>query len=243
MKPPETTSPEEIPQIDLAGYSEGGLELMEIGLKGRAAELVTVADDCAIIDEKSLTDAIDITAQIKAAFDQIESERDQYTRPMLLLKRMADGKFKAITDPLQAAEARLKGMILTFQRAEQKKRDDAEAAQAKADREAKEKYEMEKAEYEAEKVAAKAGIVPPPAAPPEPPPPPPPPPPTNPSSYGNYGSKATRKSKWVHEVADLTDVPLKYLTVDDKAVKAAIKEGVREIPGIKIFDEGTVAFT
>ena len=38
-------------------------------------------------------------------------------------------------------------------------------------------------------------------------------------------------------------VPLRYLTVDDVAVKQAIKEGLRQIPGLKIFDEGQSAIS
>ena len=231
MKTPETI-PEEIPQIDLVGYSEQGLAEYEIGLAGRAKELVLVADEFAITDEKTLTEAIDVTAQIKAAYDQIESERDQYTRPMLLLKRMADGKFKAITDPLQAAEKKLKSAILAFQRAEQKKIDDAARAQAETERKAQAEHDARTREAE-----EKGTILPPPI------PAPAPPPPSVAPAYGNYGSKATTKSKWVHEVEDLSAVPLKYLQVDDKAVKQAIRDGVRKIPGIKIIDEGTVAFT
>ena len=123
-------------------------------------------------------------------------------------------------------------MILTFQRAEQKKIDDAAAAQAKA-------QDKAEAEYEASLELAEEANEPAP----EPPPPPPPPPPSVAPAYGNYGAKATRKSKWVHEVADKTEVPLKFLMVDDKAVKAAIRDGVRDIPGIRIFDEGSMAFT
>ena len=42
------------------------------------------------------------------------------------------------------------------------------------------------------------------------------------------------KESWVHEVVDELQVPMVYLSVDDKKIKAAIKAGIRDIPGIKI---------
>lgn len=231
----------EIPEAEVGPPPD--VPQVEIALAGRAAELVMAANDLLVTDEASQKNAIDLTAQIKAAFDLIETDRDDLVRPLFTLTRGYNGQFKAVTDPLQAAEKKLKTLILAFQRAEQKKIDDAAAAQAKADREAQEKYEREQAEHEAAQEAADVGEedVTIPTAP-VPPPAPAPPPPTNAPAYGNYGAKATAKQKWVHEVEDLSAVPLKYLTVDDRAVKQAIKDGVRKILGVRIFDEGVVAF-
>lgn len=39
---------------------------------------------------------------------------------------------------------------------------------------------------------------------------------------------------WDFEVEDISKVPPKYLVVNDSAVKAAIRAGVREVPGLKI---------
>lgn len=59
-------------------------------------------------------------------------------------------------------------------------------------------------------------------------------------SYGGGYSatklKGTTKT-WKHEVTDASQVPAEYLMVDDAKVKAAIKEGVRLIPGIRIYQD------
>jgi hypothetical protein len=39
----------------------------------------------------------------------------------------------------------------------------------------------------------------------------------------------------VIDVTDPTVIPLSYLTLDEAAVKEAIAEGVREIPGLLIY--------
>lgn len=45
------------------------------------------------------------------------------------------------------------------------------------------------------------------------------------------------RTVWGYEVEEITDVPSKFLMVNDEAVKAAIKAGVRNIPGLKIDSE------
>jgi hypothetical protein len=42
------------------------------------------------------------------------------------------------------------------------------------------------------------------------------------------------KHPWTHDVLDMKQVPAEYLCVDTAKVSAAIKEGVRNIPGIVI---------
>ena len=40
---------------------------------------------------------------------------------------------------------------------------------------------------------------------------------------------------WEFEVSDLDKVPAKYLKIDDKAVKEALNDGVRNIEGLRVF--------
>ena len=48
------------------------------------------------------------------------------------------------------------------------------------------------------------------------------------------GVKGATK-RWTHEVTDATKVPSEYLMVDEKKIREAIATGVREIPGVRIF--------
>lgn len=49
------------------------------------------------------------------------------------------------------------------------------------------------------------------------------------------GTVGTRK-QWTFDVLDLSKVPVEYLMIDKVKVNGAIKTGVREIPGINIFE-------
>lgn len=51
------------------------------------------------------------------------------------------------------------------------------------------------------------------------------------------GALAGLKETWTYAVTDAAAVPRQYLTVDDAAVKLAIKQGHRSIPGLRIYAE------
>ena len=46
--------------------------------------------------------------------------------------------------------------------------------------------------------------------------------------------------KWQHEVEDETKVPVEYMSVDEKKLKQAVKDGIRDIPGVRIFEKSSI---
>lgn len=52
---------------------------------------------------------------------------------------------------------------------------------------------------------------------------------------------ATRKKRWVAEVVDEAQVPREYMAVDQVKLNAAVRAGVREIPGVKIEQKSDLA--
>lgn len=196
-------------------------EQVEIPMAGRAKEWVLVADAFKINDDKTMGEAADLARQMKAALDDIEAQRDSLVRPLFTAEREYNKQFGIVTDPLKKAGDHIRALIKNFDRERMQKHREA--------------WEKQKEEHV--KVAAEASE----NDQPEPVPPPPTPKPG--LVRGAYGSKAVIKEKWIHELEDIASVPLKYLTVDAAAVKAAIKDGVREIPGLKIYDDGQVAIS
>lgn len=49
------------------------------------------------------------------------------------------------------------------------------------------------------------------------------------------------RKRWVAEVVDESRVPRKYLVVDQRLINAAVRDGVREIAGVKIEQRGELA--
>jgi len=52
--------------------------------------------------------------------------------------------------------------------------------------------------------------------------------------------KLSQVTSWTFELEDLSKVPQEFLTLDEKKVKEKIKKGIREIPGLKIFEKTNV---
>jgi len=58
---------------------------------------------------------------------------------------------------------------------------------------------------------------------------------------GDYGSTAYVRKVWTFEVVDLDQVPRDYMSLDVEVVREAItKDGVREIPGLRIYQSETL---
>lgn len=54
----------------------------------------------------------------------------------------------------------------------------------------------------------------------------------------SVGNSVTTFRKYItFEIVDITKVPAEYLSVDTKAINQAIRNGVRDIPGLKIFEK------
>ena len=49
--------------------------------------------------------------------------------------------------------------------------------------------------------------------------------------------KLTKVKKWVWELEDENAIPREYLSLDETKLDEAIKQGVRNIPGIKVFEK------
>jgi len=52
---------------------------------------------------------------------------------------------------------------------------------------------------------------------------------------------AVGRMVWKFEVQDPAQVPRAYLAVDEKAIRTAVGAGVRDIPGVRIFQEEQIA--
>ncbi len=192
---------------------------LEIEHQGQAAELVEASADFDIKNDEDLGRCSDLVNKIHAIFEKIEEQRDGYTRPLFEGQREFNAHFKIVTGPLVSCEKRLREMMTAFQRHQ--------------------RLQVEKAAAEQRKVEAKAAREAKAAG--DPPPPPKPPPQTVPVS-GALGGKAEYRESWKYRLEDKTSVPLKYLMVDEQAVNAAIRgpNGLREIPGLEIYDAGSM---
>ncbi len=215
-------------QINLPGAEQ--IADLEINQAGQAKELLDASNDLHIQTDDQAGIVVDYLAKLKACYKDMEDQRGALGRPVLDFTKSLNNRFKALTGPL---DERIKLLGKNLAGYDQHKKKMAEEAVRKAeDDKRKWEQEQESARQAAEKANKPA---PKPKAPP-----PPPPPVTNTPVFGkSTGARSTTVSRWVHRVSDITEVPLRYLQVNDAAVKAAIKSGARgnNIPGIEIFDD------
>lgn len=54
------------------------------------------------------------------------------------------------------------------------------------------------------------------------------------------GGVSTRKV-WKHEITDATAIPREFLKVDEQAIRQAIRDGRRDIPGVRIYQDDQLA--
>jgi NADH dehydrogenase/NADH:ubiquinone oxidoreductase subunit G len=185
-----------------------------------------------------------INAQFSVFSDALKDGQQMIDRKLLEYKRAEEERLRK---EREAERARMEAARKAEEERLRKERE-AERARMEAARKAEEerlRKEREEAEQAANEMAAEgafeeaeelrqqaaAMVVQPEMF--EPPPAPAVAKPTR----GDFGGVASTKKVWAFEVVGFEQVPNAFKLLDEKAVREAIRTGVREIPGLRIFQE------
>lgn len=227
---------------------ENGLIVFD-KLKADISVFVEPCTKMAVADKESSTAALDAAKQVKSFIKKVEEARVSMVAPHNERVKQINAYAKQITEPLLNAEKHLKTQLVAFERLleqeRERQRKAAEELRKKAEEEAREQLRRQQEEAETiamfsdSKEAKKAEIVA-----------------TATAErtmvdiekqhkeqekmIAQTKVSGTRK-RWVFEVEDASQIPRGFLTLDEKTVRAAIADGVREIPGIRIFEETSIA--
>lgn len=193
-----------------------------------------------IVDEETRKHASFLLTAVNDAIKGAEAKRKTFVDPLNATVKRINAEFKLITDPL----TNLKSIINNEQirdyneqekarkEAEEKARKEAEEKQRKLDArlnktkndEHKELLELEKANVDAnlnDKLEeAKSSV--------------------QRSVFTGVGT-TTIKKIWTYEVTDLSKVPEEYKMLNETKVGQVVRAGVREIPGIRIYEKPSVS--
>lgn len=186
--------------------------------------MTLLAEQLQVVDEDSQKRAIEMAGQAKGLFKRVEDMRKETVGPHNEFVKKVNGLCKTITDPLQRIEDRVKVKITQFAAKQEQKRREREAAERREREELQKKLDAE---------AAASNTVPVKVADPVQPKAP-----TQRAIHTAEGSAHQRK-EWRFEVEDTSKVPTQYLIVDHAAIRKAVAAGVREIPGVRIYEETT----
>ena len=169
--------------------------------------VVAKAATLAVKSADDETAAFEVLTAIAGRLKMIETRRTAITKPINDSLKEVNKLFKCLSEPLKEADAIIRGKILDFRSLREAQ---ALARQAKLEEKAQiaaSKGDDEKAEELQTKATFTAPIV---------------------------GDSVTSK-RWNFEVTDEMKIPRNFLQVDEKAIRDAIRDGVREIAGVKIY--------
>lgn len=178
-------------------------------VKNAAAMCVKRAMSMIVASDDDAAEATTLLSQIADCKRRISSIKDAIKRPIRAGLTALDAMFGTIESPLKAADERLRQSFAAYQA---KKR---EAALKEAARLQK---QMER---KAEKTGAAIPVEIKPII--------------QKTVAGEGGGAATMREDWAWDVADEAKIPRQFLAIDRAAITKAVRAGVREIPGIKIY--------
>jgi len=168
--------------------------------------------------EATATDFLSIIATNKKS---LEEQRKFFVDPLNKQVKAINERFKLYSEPLDRADKIIRGKVLEWRRKKELKRQEEE----------------QKARELAEEEAAKLAIAGVKMTVPVPAPMVPEPPKMVRTSLGS----ASTKKVWTFRIVDESLIPREYLMVDTKKIAAVVKAGIRQIPGVEIFQEEQLA--
>lgn len=182
--------------------------------------LVDKAEEFNITSVDTRSTAIEMGTQAKQLENLIEKKRKEMKSPALEFGQTLDGMVRPLKVSLSQIQTGLKRKIKVHIDAENKRKALAEQERLKVE------------------AALNPEIVPPEA-------------PSGTSlsrpviqSKQKTGSGSMSVKKvWKYKVVDLSKVPANFMTLDEKAVKAAMDLGTREIPGLEIYEDSDINLT
>lgn len=185
-----------------------------------ASKLLTMAQAFTITDAATALAANEMLVQLKTIDTAIEAKRKSLTKPLKDEAKRIEAQFRPSADAIEKANLLLREKMLAYRQSEESKlAEERKALLAKAE-------EAEKAgdSNAALALAQQAMSVE-----------------TLDTKAAAADGSVSVRMVWDFEVEDLAKVPPEYFVLDEGRVKAAVRSGVRDIPGIRIFQKEQLA--
>lgn len=171
------------------------------------------AQNFLVASDQSYNEAGDIISWIAERLKKIEARRIHYVKPLNDHVKDINAEHKGYTQPFQEADRIIREKMMSWRRAEEAY---AQAGQERIEKEAK-KLAKETG-VSVEEIMASAEV---------------------PEAIKETTNSTVAK-RWVFEIIDMSKVPRNFLCLDEKSVNINIREGVRNIPGLRIYQEESI---
>lgn len=169
--------------------------------------IVSRANAFQVVSDEQMEKATNVISWCRAKLKKVEERRKFFTGPLNDHIKSINAFFRQWTGPLEEAEQIVDRKVRAYREELRKK---AEAEQRAAEQAARKKAEKKGIDPDAVVVEEA-------------------PAPAKRTDFGTFKQVAD------FEVQDLNQIPRSYLMADEKKIRQAVKEGIREIPGVRIF--------
>ena len=194
---------------------ENEIEIVQ-QVKSNAQLLVQTANSQMVTCQEEADKANEILQDITRGLKFMEEKRTAITGPINESLHKINEQFKQIIRPITEAKCGLSGRLIDWRNAE-RQRIDEERRKAEAEEERRRKI------HEAHREAGhqvKEAITPV----------------AKPVAFEVKDTTKTRK-QWAYEITDEKLVPREYLIVNSVAINEAIRAGIRDIQGVRIYQK------
>jgi hypothetical protein len=226
---PTTTPDNQNFSTALIEYSNFAISKFDIA-KEQIAKLSAACSKIVIFNDENLELAEKLAKKAKEIETGIESKRKELTKPILDEKSRVDDAAKSLTNSLTTAIKEVKDKILAYKK---KKEAEKQAEIQRLEEERQKKLEeirqsmadgnqIENVEEKTKEIAELKQQA------------------LEVSNQNSISSGPTIRKTWTFEIISEDVVPVKYKSIDERKIKEAIATGIREIPGIKIYQKESI---
>lgn len=212
-----------------------------VDARDRAAAIYAEAEALTVDSEAAKGQAVTLLSGISRIKADAELRRTALVKPHNDHVKAINGLFRDVLASVDKADGLTRGKMLTFTREQERRAVEAAAAAQRQRLEAEARLkEAERAEAaghagvaeqllegavaaeQGAKAAQAQAVLPP-------------------KTVATAAGAATVRKVWTFKVVDLEQVPRAYMTLNETAVRQAIREDVREIAGLKIYQDETLS--
>lgn len=199
---------------DVSKNDSGELVKYEFNIKVREiSDAVPVlkkqAEKLVVSDAQTEGSGSDIIKTARSYIAEIEKVWDCYSRPLLEEKRKVDGFFKAVTEPFKEIRSIIDNKLRAYAVKLEEERRKQEAKNAK---------KIEKAIEQGKPMPVINAVE------------------THTAAVTGQ-SRTSYVKEWKHQIINDKEVPREYCVPNDSIIRAAVKAGQRNIPGVRIYED------
>lgn len=191
----------------------------EVELKSIEVQISPVVEKAQSYVVENIKDVENASAYLKEIKDMekvVEEKRITFTKPLNESLKNINDTFKKMRQPLEQARDLLTRKILTWKRIESERVAAEQAAYRKIQEAEAELCRLQNKTVKEEEPITIAPVV------------------------NKIGNMQTVK-RWTFELVDFSKVPDDYKSLNNTEVNGAIRSGIRDIPGLKIYQEESLS--